>query len=304
MRYLLLSIALLFIHSSCTTEEKEAEKKGLKVVATTGMIADLIKNIGGDSITVEALMGPGVDPHLYKATQGDLVKLRKAHLIFYNGLHLEGKMGEVLENFKTVKGVIAVASAINEDSLLSDPNYEDAPDPHIWFDVKLWSSTINNIVEKLSMSAPTAKTYFEENARLYLKELNELDNWVSSEISSIPPENRILITAHDAFHYFGKAYDIEVRGLQGISTLSEFGLRDRVDLVNYIIENKIKAVFVETSVSEKNIQSIIEGCRQKGHEVKIGGNLYSDAMGEVGTPEGTYVGMVKSNVEAIVSALK
>jgi manganese/zinc/iron transport system substrate-binding protein len=297
-------IAILVVNINCTNPSQNSDAGKIKVVTTTGMIADLVKNIGGDSIEVESLMGPGVDPHLYKATQGDMVKLRNAQLIFYNGLHLEGKMGEVLENFKTDKEVVAIGSAVDEKLLLSDPNYSGVPDPHIWFDVSLWSSTIDHIVEKLSAHAPAAKTYFEQNARSYSDELNQLHRWVSSEIAGIPAENRILITAHDAFHYFGRAYAIEVRGLQGISTLSEFGLRDRVDLVNYIIQHNIKAVFVETSVSEKNIKSIVEGCRQKGHEVTIGGNLYSDAMGKEGTPEGTYIGMVRANVKAIVEALQ
>jgi manganese/zinc/iron transport system substrate-binding protein len=299
---------LLFMLSfwSCEQENTSESSKSSKpkVVATTGMIADLIKNIGRDSIEVVALMGPGVDPHLYKATQGDLANLQSADIIFYNGLHLEGKMGEVFEKLARVKKVVAIAENVGDDHLLADPVYKEVHDPHIWFDVSLWAATIDHATLTLIEEDPESTSYYQQNADAYKTTLAELHQWVKSEINSIPQEKRILITAHDAFNYFGKAYDIEVKGLQGISTLSEFGLKDRVELVNFIVDNQIKAVFVETSVSEKNINSIVEGCQQKGHEVIIGGNLYSDAMGAADTPEGTYTGMVRANVNSIVKALK
>lgn len=289
--------------AGCSADQQTASEGPLQVVATTGMVADLVQNIAGDSIEVTALMGPGVDPHLYKATQGDLKALQNADIIFYNGLHLEGKMAEVLEKLGRIKTVVAVAEGIPEAALLKDPNYEDAPDPHIWFDVSLWAQTVETVAKTLSNAKPDHATIYQQKAIDYKNELLDLHESVKKQIATIPKAQRIMITAHDAFNYFGRAYDMEVRGLQGISTLSEFGLRDRVDLVNYIVENNIKAVFVETSVSEKNIQSIVEGCRQKGHEIKIGGNLYSDAMGEAGSPEGNYIGMVKANVATIVSSL-
>lgn len=299
---------LLFLFSlwSCghDSTQSSVESNKPKVVATTGMVADLVKNIGGDSIEVTALMGPGVDPHLYKATQGDLANLQTADIIFYNGLHLEGKMGEVFEKLARIKKVVPVTAAIDNNRLLADPVYKEAHDPHIWFDVSLWSATIDNTTTTLIETDPDSKSYYEQNAKAYKATLKELHQWVENEINSIPKENRILITAHDAFNYFGEAYDIEVKGLQGISTLSEFGLKDRVELVNFIVEKQIKAVFVETSVSEKNINSIVEGCQQKGHDVIIGGNLYSDAMGAADTPEGNYIGMVRANVNSIVKALK
>lgn len=268
------------------------------------MIADIAKNIGQDSVSVSALMGPGVDPHLYKATQGDLGRLQRADIIFYNGLHLEGKMGEVFEKLERIKTVIPVARGIDSTFLLDDPIYQNAFDPHIWFDISLWASTIAEVTTTLIKADPENAKFYEKNASAYTDELLSLHDWVKTEIQKIPEDKRIMITAHDAFNYFGRAYDIEVRGLQGISTLSEFGLKDRVDLVNFIVEKKIKAVFVETSVSEKNINAIVEGCRQKGHEVVIGGNLFSDAMGAEGTSEGNYIGMVKANVNTIVGALK
>jgi manganese/zinc/iron transport system substrate-binding protein len=302
-KLLVLIIAAVVVFMQSCTSPPENESDQLQVVATTGMVADLVKNIGKEEITVTALMGPGVDPHLYKATQGDLSRLQAADIIFYNGLHLEGKMGEVFEKLGKVKTVIPVAAGIAEDLLLADPAYEEAPDPHIWFDVSLWAQTIAVVTQTLSEKAPEKADYFQQNAAAFQQQLTQLHQWVQEQIQQIPPEKRILITAHDAFSYFGNAYGIEVRGLQGISTLSEFGLRDRVDLVNFIVEKQINAVFVETSVSEKNINSIVEGCQQRGHEVRIGGNLFSDAMGAEGTPEGSYIGMVRANVNAIVAGL-
>ncbi len=299
----LLLLLWVFLHG-CSGSEEETESSKLNIVATTGMIADMVKNIGGDSVSVLALMGPGVDPHLYKATQGDLGRLQKADVIFYNGLHLEGKMGEVFEKLGRIKNVVPVAGRLNTAMLLQDPVYKDAFDPHIWFDVALWAQTAQMVLESLVEQDPDSERYYTQNLEVYTEELDTLHSWVKEQLNTIPEDKRIMITAHDAFSYFGRAYGIEVRGLQGISTLSEFGLKDRVDLVNFIVDKKIKAVFVETSVSEKNINAIVEGCQQKGHTVTIGGNLYSDAMGAEGTPEGTYMGMVKSNVNTLVNSLK
>lgn len=303
IKKLLLPTLLLLLIWACSPTEKEVNGK-INIVATTGMVADVAKNVGGDSVNVIALMGPGVDPHLYKATQGDLGKLREADIIFYNGLLLEGKMGEVFEKLERIKTVVPVARGIDEGQLMDDPVYQGAYDPHIWFDVSMWIQTIDEVTSTLVETSPEHGDFFRANAEKYRNELSDLHAWVQSRMETIPPAKRVLITAHDAFNYFGRAYDIEVRGLQGISTLSEFGLKDRVDLINYIVEKEIKAVFVETSVSQKNINAIVEGCAQKGHEVKIGGNLFSDAMGAAGSPEGTYIGMVKSNVNTIVEALK
>jgi manganese/zinc/iron transport system substrate-binding protein len=290
--------------TSCSSSNEKNEDSGLPVVvATTGMIGDLASVIAGDKVEVITLMGPGVDPHLYKATQGDLFKLQKASLVLYNGLHLEGKMGDVLEKVGLRKPVIAVAEELENNRLIFDREAQGAPDPHVWFDVSLWQKCMDPILQGLQKLAPEHAQYFARNAMAYSDSLTQLHNWVREEIASIPQEKRVLITAHDAFSYFGRAYDIQVRGLQGISTLSEFGLRDRVDLVNFIIERGIEAVFVETSVSERNIASIVEGCKQKGHEVVIGGSLYSDAMGDPGTPEGHYLGMVRANVKHIVEGL-
>ncbi|MEM9859117.1 MAG: zinc ABC transporter substrate-binding protein [Bacteroidota bacterium] len=300
-------IILLALALSACSVDNASDKSGhfdrMTIVTTTGIIADLAKNIVGDSADVVALMGPGVDPHLYKATQGDLQKLTAADMIVYNGLHLEGKMGEVLEKLSRIKPVIVIAEGIPPSSrqTVSDLN---SYDPHIWFDVKLWRQAAQHLTNELGNHHPGAKAYFTSNFTVYDSTLDALHHWVAERISVIPDERRVLITAHDAFGYFGSAYDIEVKGLQGISTLSEYGLRDVTNLVDYIVDRKIKAVFVETSVSEKAIKAVVQGCQKRGFNVTIGGNLFSDAMGSQGTPEGTYVGMVKSNVNTIVDALK
>ena len=300
-------LLILFLSTllwSCGGQKKSDTDTRVKVVTTTGMIADMVSNIGKEVIQVTALMGPGVDPHLYKATQGDLGRLRQADIIFYNGLHLEGKMGEVFEKLERIKTVIPVSRGIDSTFLIGVPVYQGAFDPHIWFDVSLWEATIEIVTQTLSELDPEHKDYYKQNAAVYAEKLKALHLWVTGEIQKIPLDNRVLITAHDAFNYFGRAYNIEVKGLQGISTLSEFGLKDRVELVDFIVEKGIKAIFVETSVSVKNINAIVEGCRQKGHEVHIGGNLFSDAMGPAETPEGNYIGMVRSNVNTIVNALR
>lgn len=293
--------ALLF--SACTNQQ-ENPNEGIYVVTTTGMIEDAVKNIGGDYVRVEALMGPGIDPHLYKATQGDLEKLREADLILYNGLRLEGKMGDILDNLKRIKDVVAVAEDIPEEELLTIPSYNNNFDPHIWFDVSLWKHAVINVGEALMDEDNANADVYRENMATYLQQLDTLHTYVKKQINTIPRQQRVLITAHDAFGYFGRAYDIEVKGLQGISTLSEPGIRDIKELVDFIIENEIKAVFVETSVSERAIKAVVEGAHQRGFDLKIGGNLFSDAMGQRGTPKGTYIGMVKANVETIVEALR
>jgi manganese/zinc/iron transport system substrate-binding protein len=291
--------------SACETKTTAAgETKKIKIVTTTGMIKDAVENIAGTNAEVTALMGPGVDPHLYKATQGDLQKLTDADVVFYNGLHLEGKMGEVLEKLGRTKPVIAVAAGIPDSLLRAVPGFQGTHDPHIWFDVHLWENAVRSISSFLQKHDTAKAEEFNANGRRYLARLDSLHAAVKVTIQQIPKQQRVLITAHDAFGYFGDAYDIEVRGLQGISTVSEFGLRDVTDLVNHIINRKIKAIFVETSVSQKSIEAVVEGCRQKNWDVKIGGSLYSDAMGRAGTPEGTYIGMVNANVKIIVDALK
>ncbi len=301
--FILLLAAVLAISCSGKKDTAIGNQK-IRIVTTTGMIKDAVEHVTGDKAEVIALMGPGVDPHLYKATQGDLEKLTSADIVFYNGLHLEGKMGEVFEKLGRLKPVIAVSKDIQEERLRTIPGFAGTHDPHIWFDVKLWEEAVKAVRGFMVQYDSASATLYEKNAQKYLQEMDSLHTSVKTQLQQIPETQRVLITAHDAFGYFGDAYGIEVRGLQGISTVSEFGLKDVTDLVNFIISRKIKAIFVETSVSQKSINAVVEGCNQKGWKVKIGGSLYSDAMGAAGTPSGNYLGMVSANVNTIVTALK
>lgn len=301
--FLTLSILVL---SACGESVGPNDDGKLRITATTGMIADAARQVGGDYVEVTGLMGAGIDPHLYKASQGDVRKLDHADIIFYNGLHLEGKMGEIFEKLESKKPVVAVASNLKEAQLLSDAaaTGEAAHDPHIWFDVRLWMSAVEVIRDALAEKDPEHAEQYASNADAYLTEMEKLDAYARDQIASIPEERRILVTAHDAFGYFGKAYGLQVTGLQGMNTMSEYGSKDVSGLRDFLVDNGIKAVFIESSVSSKSIESVIEGAKKLGHEVVIGGELFSDAMGDAGTPEGTYLGMVKHNVDAIVEALK
>jgi manganese/zinc/iron transport system substrate-binding protein len=275
----------------------------LTVTVTTGMIADAVRNVGGNHVRVVALMGPGVDPHLYKATQGDLAKLREANIIFYNGLHLEGRMGEVFRTMAERLPTIAVAESIPKELLRQPPEFEGNYDPHVWFDVNLWIYVVQKIRDVLSEQDPAHRADYAANAAAYLEQLKQLDSYIREQIAKIPEPQRLLVTAHDAFGYFGRAYGIEVMGIQGISTASDYGLQDLNQLAEILANRKVKAIFVETSVSPRSVEALVEGTRAKGHDIKIGGKLYSDALGEEGTPEGTYIGMVRHNVDTIVKAL-
>ncbi|MCC9167608.1 metal ABC transporter solute-binding protein, Zn/Mn family [Pontibacter harenae] len=304
--FLLLALPLLLFTSSC----KQTISKGpiqpgerLQIVTTTGILKDAVQNIVGDAADVEAIMGSGVDPHLYKATQGDLQKLTDADLIIYNGLHLEGKMGEVMAKLGRFKTVVAAAEGIPQDRLRKSPQFQNSFDPHVWFDVALWQLVVQHVSQTVQQKDPQHQESYRQNTQKYLETLRALDTEVKQRIQTIPAQQRILITAHDAFGYFGDAYNIQVVGLQGISTVSEFGLQDVSELVSFIVKHKIRAVFVESSVSPRAIEAVVIGSQQRGHQVKIGGTLFSDALGEDGTPEGTYTGMVRHNVSNIVSAL-
>lgn len=296
--FILLSLT---IGLSACKEPASTRNAKTVIVCTTGMIGDAIRAFAGSEAEVITLMGPGVDPHLYKATQGDLKKLNRADIIVYNGLHLEGKMGEVFEKLSQRKKVYALAELLDKKDLIKtdETNY----DPHIWFDVHLWGKALTLLSQKIHHDFPSLKSW-KSNSTEYLKEFPSLDSTVHAQIASIPATQRVLITAHDAFSYFGKRYEIEVRALQGISTLSEFGLKDITELVSFISHRKIKAVFVESSVSSKSIESVIEGCKSNGHEVSLGGTLFSDALGAENSSEGTYKGMVRYNTQTIAGALR
>jgi len=276
----------------------------ISVVATTGMIADAARNVAGPHADVIGLMGPGVDPHLYRASQGDVRRLASADLILYNGLGLEGRMADVLIQMARTKPTVAVTEYIPEERLNEPEAFGGHYDPHVWFDVTLWIEAVKRIRDALMEVDPAHRADYEARAESYIAELLELHQYVKDRIAEIPPESRVLITAHDAFGYFGLAYGIEVVGLQGISTDTEVGLRDRQELVQFIVRRKIKAVFVESSVPRKSIEAVVEDARRLGHTVSIGGELFSDALGAANTPAGTYIGMIRHNVDTIVAALK
>lgn len=271
-------------------------------VCTTGMVADLVRKIGDEKVSVVQMMGEGVDPHLYKASPGDVAKLNGAAIIFYSGLHLEGKMSDVFVRMARRKPTFAVTEYIAEGRVLDNP--AGAFDPHLWFDVSLWREGAGVVRDALKTYDPANAAYYQSRADSYQAELAKLHDDVKATLATIPKESRVLVTAHDAFRYFGRAYDVDVRGIQGISTESEAGVKEINSLVQFLVDRRIKAVFVESSVSDKNVTALLEGCAAKGHKVVIGGELFSDAMGKDGTPEGTYIGMIQHNVATIVKALK
>ncbi|MCA9406013.1 MAG: zinc ABC transporter substrate-binding protein [Candidatus Omnitrophica bacterium] len=276
----------------------------LNIVTTIGQISNVTKEIGGERVDVVGLMGPGVDPHLYKATESDVRKLAKADLIFYNGLFLEAKMGDILERMNTSKRTVPVGEYVDQSVLLDSVNYVGHHDPHIWFDVTLWQQVAKRIEDVLIEEDPEGKEYYQQRAVDYQEKLKELHQYVSNRAAELPDDQRILVTAHDAFRYFGQRYNFNVVGLQGISTESQAGTKDVMDLAKFIATKKIKAIFVETSVPERNIKAVQDAVRAQGWDVKIGGELFSDAMGDEGSVEGTYIGMVKHNINTIVNALK
>lgn len=297
-------LALAVSLAACGAPKENAAPGKVKITATIGMIADIVKQVGGEHVEVTGLMKAGVDPHLYKASQGDLKKLDQADIIFYNGLHLEGKMTDVFEKMEKTKPTVAVTKNIPESKLRGMEDGTGAHDPHVWFDVKHWISATETVRDELSKHDAANAADYKKNAEAYIKQLEELHQFAKEQIASIPEKQRVLVTAHDAFGYFGDAYGIKVMGLQGISTASEYGSKDVSDLRDFLVANKIKAVFVESSVPKKSIEAVIEGAKKQGHEIQIGGELFSDAMGEEGTPEGNYIGMVKHNINTIVQALK
>ena len=281
--------------------------KRLRVASTTTMIGDLVRRIGGDRVDLKIIMGPGVDPHTFKPSPGDIGELRKADVVFYNGLHLEGKMVETFEHSLKDKAV-AVAESVPKQRLLSWQEGEGgAYDPHVWFDVQLWAVVAQTVCDTLASRDPTGAEDYKGRAAELVRSLRSLDEYARQKLATVPKEKRVLVTSHDAYGYFGKAYDVEVRGLQGISTETEAGIQAINAAVDFIMARKIPAVFVESSVSHKTIERVQADCKGRGFNVVIGGELYSDAMGQPGEHPGydvhTYEGMVRYNVDTIVAAL-
>lgn len=303
MKKITLIVLLTLIVSSCKNEKTTSEK--LNIVTTTTMITDLVKNIGGDLVEVNGLMGAGVDPHLYKASEGDVNKLYKADIIFYNGLHLEGKLVEVFEKMERQQKVqVPLAESLDKSGLIGSDYFASNYDPHVWFNIDYFKQFAQKVTKTLSEQDPAHAGDYAANEKHYLQQLDDLEATVKASIATLPKEKRILVTAHDAFNYFGKAYDFQVVGLQGLSTATEAGVQDVQRLSKFIIAHNVKAIFVETSVPRRTIEALQQSVQSKGNEVTIGGSLYSDALGNPNTNEGTYIGMFKYNVNTIVSELK
>lgn len=280
-----------------------ADEAPLNVVTTIGMIADVAREVGGECVNVQAMMGPGVDPHLYQASAGDVATLRAAEQILYSGYSLEGQLGSVLENFSERTPTLAVApSSIDTASLITAQDVYGI-DPHLWMDVSLWAQTLPTLSATFSEARPACATAIAANTQRYQAQLQALHEWVIASIATIPEKQRILVTAHDAFNYYGRAYGIDVEGIQGISTETETGIADIRSMTNSVVERQVPAVFIESTINPRTIQAVIDAARQQGHEIVIGGELYSDAMGDNGTVDGTYMGMIYRNTEHIVEAL-
>ena len=275
----------------------------ITVVATTGMIADTARAIGGDHVDVRALMGPGVDPHAYRQTRSDIVAMTRADLVLWHGLYLEAQMEEFFEDLGRRRIVVAVAEALPRNLLLAHEDYDNRFDPHVWMDPDLWRHVAAEIRDALAEVDPENAAFYLASAESFLTELDTVSAYAREALASVPEDSRVLLTAHDAFNYFGQAYGFEVLGIQGISTESEAGLVRIAELVDLLVARNIRAVFVESSVSDRNIRALIEGAAARGHEVRIGGELFSDAMGEPGSYEGTYIGMIDHNVTIITRSL-
>ena len=307
-KHILCAAVAALLAAGCNAATPGAPSTGakvLRVTTTTGMVADIVRNVGGDRVEVTALMGAGVDPHLYKPSAGDIERLNRADVIFYSGLELEGRMTDTFVKLsRSGKPAFAVAEDIDPKRLREPPEFHGKYDPHIWFDVTLWREAVKKVNNELAKLVPDAKDAFQKNTDACVAKLDELHACVKAQIGSIPKESRVLVTAHDAFGYFGEQYDMEVKSVQGTSTATEAGAKDVQDLARVIADRKIKAVFVESSVPKETVEAVQKAVKSRGWDVVIGGQLYSDAMGNDGTPEGTYVGMVRANVDIIVKALK
>lgn len=302
-KYLLVVLCLLSAILQ-SFELKAEDKVKIKIVATVGMIADIVSSVAGDRAVVTALMGAGVDPHLYKPTRSDIALLNSADVVFYNGLVLEGKMTDALIRVATSgKKVYAVTELLDAQFLLEPPEFQGHYDPHVWMDPRAWIEAVHAVSLKLAEYDASSKDHYLANAKQYEEKLAALDTYAKQVLNSVPVQSRVLVTAHDAFNYFGRRYNFEVKGIQGISTESEAGVKDIEKIVELLVSRKIKAVFVESTVSERNVRALIDGAHARGHEVLIGGQLFSDAMGKPGSYEGSYIGMIDHNVTQIAKAL-
>ncbi|MGC6367553.1 MAG: metal ABC transporter solute-binding protein, Zn/Mn family [Candidatus Marinamargulisbacteria bacterium] len=300
MKKTLLTLLLIMVLFSCNSTKKDT----ILVVSTTSIIHNTVQNIAGNLVSTKSLMGPGIDPHLYKASAGDIALLNNADIIFYNGLHLEAKMADILKKLNAKKPTIAIGEVIPESNLLAAEDYDGFHDPHVWFDVQLWVLVTKEITKQLIKIAPQHKASFLKNESNYISQLLEMDQWIKEQVSLIPNERKRLVTAHDAFGYFSKRYGIHVIGLQGISTAMQANTKDIQDITNTIIKHNVPTIFIESSVPVRQIEAVQAAVQAKGHSVKIGKPLFTDALGSAHQPEGTYIGMMKYNTMQIVNGLK
>lgn len=298
---LAVAVITLFTAAACAPAQNISDM-GLKVTVTTTMLLDLTRQIGGDCVKVQGLMGSGIDPHQYRASAGDVIKMQQADVIIYSGLHLEGKMGEVLSSLESCgKTVICAADGIDSSLLIENGNVYD---PHIWFDVSLWQMAAQEVARGLSAADPLNADSYEKNLAAYTKQLEELEQYIWEKANELDENQRVLITAHDAFGYFGRAYGFTVMGLQGVSTAAEAGTADVSRLAAFIAENEIHAVFIETSLPVKSIEALQEAVRAKGFETTLGGTLYSDSLGDEKNGEDSYIAAFKHNIDVVVDGLK
>jgi manganese/zinc/iron transport system substrate-binding protein len=288
--------------SACKTDERS---ESLELVATTTMLADLAENLGKGRLEVTGLMGPGVDPHLYKAGASDVDLLQNADIILINGLDLEGKMGDVLESLKkNGRQIISLEDGLDTSRLLRDEENHDIFDPHIWFDVSLWQDAARYVCSKLCELDKDGEEIYQKQLDLYITELEELDDYIKIRVAELPEDMRVLVTAHDAFQYFGHAYGFEVKGLQGISTATEAGTGDMIELADFIADKRIQAIFIETSIPPRNIEALQAAVSSRGFDVKIGGELYSDSLGDAQSGHDSYIATFRANIDTIVESLK
>ena len=301
----LLLCLILLLPVGCGDGETAAEPGGgpYEIVATVGMVGDIARNVAGDKATVTVLMGEGVDPHLYKATRDDVAEMSGADVVFYSGLLLEGKMSDVLIKMGGRRPVAAVTGVIDESYLLEPDGFGGHYDPHVWMDPAAWAACVAVVADTLSEFDPANADFYRENAESYERQVLALRDYGDEVLGTIPENSRVLVTSHDAFNYFGRAFGLDVQGVQGLSTDSEAGLQRVNELVDLLVAEDVKAVFVETSVPRKSIEALVNGARSRGHEVRVGGTLFSDAMGSAGTYEGTYVGMMDHNITTVARAL-
>lgn len=306
IQFLSLALTIVLLLASCSvTTKPETDDNLLQVVATTTMLADLSRIIGGEKVAVTGLMGPGIDPHLYQASAGDVERLQTADVVIYNGLHLEGKMGDIFDSLANQgSDVIRIADGIDPGKLLASEDDNALPDPHIWFDVSLWKEAARTVAAGLAQADPDHQADYQNRLEAYLEELDQADDYIKQRTNELPEDKRVLVTAHDAFQYFGQAYGFEVRGLQGISTEAEAGTGDVTALADYIVEHQIKAIFIESSVPPKTIEALQAAVQAQGFAVNIGGELYSDSLGDGASGTETYIQTIKANIDTIVDALK